>query len=598
MLSFSCELGKEAHSATENGNHALNKVKGCKIKIPKKRRDSHARAPAQVRKNSIRDNRPNASKIAVQTGARDAEQSDMQEMLREKRYEIFPELNRAFSNGDLRGKRIFFNGIGGVGMAPLACLLADQGAYVSGCDREEGALISALRARGLSASVPPPPTLPLCDIYCYTQALPEGDALTEEARRRHIPVLLRHELLGAVSAAFSHAVMVAGTHGKSTVTAMAAACLTAGGKSPTVLCGAPLSENGEYYQKGSGTLLLCEACEYKDAFLSLLPTTAVILNCEHDHPDYFPDREAVLASFRRFASRPTVRRVITEDTVTWTYAEGMEDAVGRSAEPTHRKNESSSISDHVNNSTHNTSILAGSGTADDINGGRQSLVFSLSDTRATLYSADVSYDRGFASFIPVYNGVRYPRLALSVPGEHNLKNALAALLIAFSEGVPYAAAREALASFRGAGRRMEKCGFFHGAAVYLDYAHHPTALRAAIGTARQMHDGRVLVLFQSHTYSRTLAFYEAFTEALRCSDACMVFDVFSARETETYGLSGERMARDAGAVYGRSYDDAVRFLSKEAGDGDCILVLGAGDLYRVTEKMKTHRLWHGLKAKK
>ncbi len=418
-------------------------------------------------------------------------------------------------------------GILGAGMSTLAQLYAMLGYAVAGCDRAAPTRAHTLRGLGIPVTAPPAHlSCGICAVI-HTLAVSREDPLLVEAAGRGIPIYTRAEALGEATRAFSRVVAIAGTHGKSTTTAMTAEVLRAGGLSPTVLCGADFAGSRGGFLAGGREVLLLEACEYRDSFLHMRPTTAVVLNCEHDHPDYFASRHAVEASCERFLSLPTVTARIT-------------------------------------------GVPTLSGTR-----------FSIDDGGAALHAEEVTAENGRYSFVPVYRGKRYPRVLLRVCGRHNLQNALAALLIGFTEGVPFASAREALMRFSGVCGRLERRGSFLGAEVYDDYAHHPTEIRAAIAAARELSRGRVIVLFQGHTYSRTRAYYAAFCEALRGADICFVADIYPAREHDTLGLSGEGMARDAGGVYVRDFCDAAEKIRAAAIAGDLVLTLGAGEARRV-----------------
>ncbi len=414
-------------------------------------------------------------------------------------------------------------GIGGAGMSSLARLYRSLGFSVFGCDRAFSKSVQTLCAEGISVTLPPLHLPQGVDALVYTLAVSAEDPLLLEAVSRGLPIYSRASAIAEATHAFRRVVAIAGTHGKSTTTAMTAAVLSAGGLMPTVLCGADLPEEASGFLDGGRELLLLEACEYRDSLLWMRPTTAVVLNCEYDHPDYFRDASAVHDSFRRFLSLPTVHTRISGATT-----------------------------------------LPG-------------VRFSASDREAALYADAIQEENGCCSFVPVYRGKRFPRIALSVPGRHNLENALAALLVGLLEGVAFESASRALSDFSGVLGRMEYRGCVRGCRIYDDYAHHPTELCAALRTARSMTAGRLLVLFQGHTYSRTRAYYGDFLSVLSLADCVFIADIYPARETDTLGMSGEKMARDAGGVYVEGPRDAAEKIGKELREGDLVLTLGAGE---------------------
>ncbi len=423
----------------------------------------------------------------------------------------------------------YFVGIGGVSMSGIAEYLLGEGYTVFGCDSTESNNLSRLRRRGIRI-LPETEPLPLpVTAVVYTLAVKGTEQPLLDALERGIPILSRAALLGAVMSRFPEAIAVAGTHGKSTVTAMLSAVFSAAGRAPTVFGGAPLSETASSFLSGKGNTVIAEACEYGDSFLSLSPTLAAVLNAEWDHPDYFWSEKALRTSFDRFLTLPSVRFAVTPS------------SIGYGA------------------------------------------TFGDSDGGGDVYFTDLSEEHGYCSFVPVVFGRAYHRIRLSVPGEYNVKNACAALLIAVLSDIPVDIALSALEAYRGIPRRMEYKGETNGAAIYDDYAHHPTEIRAAITAAKQMTDGRVITLFQSHTYSRTRTFYADFLSALRLSDRLFVGDIFAARETGDGEVTGERFARDAGGEYVPSHTAAAEKILLASRPGDLILLLGAGNMNTVAD---------------
>lgn len=432
-----------------------------------------------------------------------------------------------------RKATVYFVGIGGVSMSALAALLNDEGHRVSGCDAVASPVIENLRARGIRVSVPSGESLPEnTDLVVYTLAVNGEEKVLVDAAARGIPTVSRAELFGAVQERYRERIAVAGSHGKSTVTAMLAKVFAAAGKRPTVLSGAPLAQSGLAYLGGDRDYLIAEACEYRDSFLSFSPTVTVVLNIEADHPDYFHSDGQLRRSFSDFMRLPSVKMRISETSV----GEGF--------------------------------------------------LFGL-DCGADIYAADISYDgQGFPSFVPVFCKRRLPRIRLSVPGEHNVKNALASIAVGLLLELPEKTVLSALEAFHGAPSRMEYKGIFCGAAVYEDYAHHPTEIAATICAARRMTTGRIVTVFQSHTYSRTYAFYDRFITTLQMSDLLFIADIYPARESDTLGMSGEKMAQDAGGTYVPSEKAALALLQKTLQPGDLLLVMGAGNFRRIVDEMK------------
>jgi UDP-N-acetylmuramate--alanine ligase len=352
-------------------------------------------------------------------------------------------------------------------------------------------------------------------------------------------VLSRAELLGAWMLDYGHRIGVAGAHGKSTVTAMLCEIFTHAGLDPTVLCGAVLPREDSPLRAGRGAHCIFEACEYGDSFLRFSPTGALLLNVEYDHADYFESEAALQRSFARFAALPGEAGLLFYN---------AEDAVAER-------------------------IARESGVP----------AYSFGVERGDLCAHGVQLLQGCARFSLLFGGRdEGVEITLRVPGRHNLQNALAAALCARVYGISPTAIAEALSAFRGAGRRMEYKGLYCGARVYSDYAHHPRELCAAIDAARAItpRTGRVIAVFQPHTYTRTRAFWGELCGALRKADSAVLLPVYPAREKPIDGVNSAALANAVGesAVFARDADALSAALSRELGAGDTLLLMGAGDI--------------------
>ena len=437
-----------------------------------------------------------------------------------------------------RAKTVFFVGIGGVQMEALALILAARGYTVRGSDRRESAATVRLRAAGVSVVIGHrEENIENADCLFYTLAVSRENPELCAAQSRAIPAFSRADLLGALMTDAKERIAVAGMHGKSTATAMLAAILRASGSAPTVVGGAPLGGEEAAYLLGGGDTFLCEACEYRDSFLCLEPTVALILNTEWEHTDYFKTPASVARSFSRFAAR--AQTLILPD----------EGADGILTPPDAR-------------------VIRFGFT-------------EKADARAT----HLSYEGGAPAFNFSFDGKTRGRVFLSVLGEHNAKNALAALAAAEALGVPFSSASRALSSFSGVDCRLEKRGVFRGITVYFDYAHHPTEIRASLAALRTAHPAaRLFCIFQPHTYSRTAAFFHAFAEALSLADTAILADIYAAREQNESGVSSEALAAAVrGGLYAESPDAALGAILAHARAGDTLVVMGAGD---IREKMR------------
>ena len=323
---------------------------------------------------------------------------------------------------------------------------------------------------------------------------------------------------------------------------MCAHIFLAAQRDPSIMIGGVLPALGAGHRVGHGDTIILESCEYCNSFLSFFPTVAVILNVDADHLDFFKDLEDVKHSFRRFAELVPETGFVVAD---------RDDANTMDA-------------------------LAGLD--------RSTITFGLED--GDVHAADLTWHGGFADFDAMVNGQCYAHVSLSVPGVHNVRNALAACAAAHCLGIPAAAVEEGLRAFHGAGRRFEKKGEFHGAMVYDDYAHHPHELQALLTTAKGLGYQRIICAFQPHTYSRTHELFHDFVEVLKLPDITLLAEIYAARETNTLGISSNDLAREIpGSIYCPTLADVTEQLRRLAQPGDLILTVGAGDIYQAGEAL-------------
>lgn len=426
----------------------------------------------------------------------------------------------------LAARELYFIGICGVSMSGLAVMAASRGLRVRGCDRDSTSAVAHLLFRyGISVENEANAHPTGAQFCVVTSAVPETAVAVLRARDAHIPLISRAAFLALLMADAPTRITVSGMHGKSTTVGMLSAILTAAGSDPTVSCGAPLTPRGETFRLGGEEIFLAEACEYRDAFLSLSPTLAVITNIDHDHPDYFPDLGAVKSSFLAFMAKAP--RVI----------------IGADCAP-----------------------LCDIAPTD-------AMTFGYREG-ACLRAADG--EDGICHLL--LDGKPLGDIRLSVAGHYNHLNALAATAAALSLGIPFSIVRSALEAFRGIGRRMEMVGTLAGAQVILDYAHHPTELRAALETARELTHGRLLCIFQPHTYTRTAALWDDFTEVLTLPDETLLMDIYPAREAPLPAITSEHLARESGAAYAPDLPAAAHWAQENVRAGDLLCLMGAGDI--------------------
>ncbi|MEL4105488.1 UDP-N-acetylmuramate--L-alanine ligase [Oscillospiraceae bacterium WX1] len=447
------------------------------------------------------------------------------------------------------GSRGHLVGIGGVSMSPLAEVLHNMGVEITGSDMSEGAAVRRLRALGIDIAIGH--KAENIDGACFvirTAAARDDNAEIAAARLAGIPVFERAEAWGFIMRGYKNAVCVAGVHGKTTTTSMVTHILMAAGADPTVMIGGTLPKLNAGHHVGSGDVIVLESCEYYNSFHSFFPTVAVILNVDADHLDFFKDLDDVKNSFRHFAS------LVPENGFIVCNADDR-------------------------NTMETLAPL-----------GRPLLTFGFGEN-ARVRAVNVTLTGGGSSFDVLYDGAFFCHIVLSVPGRHNVVDALAATASAITLAIPAEAVSEGLLDFTGAGRRFEYKGTVNGAVVYDDYAHHPRELHALLDAVFTLGYRRVICAFQPHTYTRTHALFDDFVAELRRVDVLFLADIYAAREKNTIGItSADLAAQIPGAVFCPTFEDMERQILQSVRDGDIVLTVGAGDIYKVGEHLTESQL--------
>ena len=445
-------------------------------------------------------------------------------------------------------KKLFFIGIGGISMSSLAFACKKAGYKVAGSDRTESDMTKKLQNGKISVHIGhDAKNVEGYDAVVYTGAISEENPEMKAAREKGIPVIYRADLLGWLMKTFRNRIGVAGMHGKSTATSMLSHIFISAGTDPTVMSGAETKEMGGAYRTGkSKEDFIFEACEYKDSFLEMFPSVAVILNIDVDHTDYFSGIDQIKRSFAEFAAIPFKTGAENPMLVACGDDEAALEIAARSP---------------------------------------RDVTFGIYNEDCDYVATKISEKRGYYSFEIVKDGEPEGKISLRVPGYHNIYNALAAFAAADVCGIPCDKICSALSDFEGTLRRFEYKGNRDGVSVYIDYAHHPREIDAVIATAKEVAgDGKVIALFEPHTYSRTAEHFDAFASSLSAADNVILLDIYAAREVNTFGVSSAKLA-DAipGACYAPSYESAAALAVTYADEGDVILILGAGTIYKIAD---------------
>ena len=446
-------------------------------------------------------------------------------------------------------KNVYFIGIGGSSMSSLAMILKRRGCVVRGYDRAHTRETEMLQNSGIPVyDTTDASHFDGAELIVYTVAFAPDHPEMVLAAQRGVPVIPRARLLEAIAADYPNSIGIAGTHGKSTTSGMTAQIfLSEEHADPTVLIGAALPAIGAAYRIGGDGNFIFEACEYKDSFLSFYPRIAVVLNVRLDHTDYFASLEQLKGSFRQF----------------------------------------------MNNAGDSGIALVNADAPDAVEAARDVLpqvrYFSVKDPAADYFAGSITYDGGFASFDIYAFGTLLCRASLSVIGSFNVSNALAAAASAHLSGVSAKAIARGLSEFRGVARRFEYLGELNGARVFTDYAHHPDELKATLAAAKAAAGGRLVTLFQPHTFSRLHDLFDDFAASFGDSSLPLFTDVFSAREVNTSGVHAGLLADTAGGVYLPTLEESARYLEANVRPGDTVLLIGAGNVNTVWDIIKNDR---------
>ncbi len=449
---------------------------------------------------------------------------------------------------NLTGCTVHMVGIGGISMSGLCEILLNMGINVTGSDNANSLNIERLRMKNVPILLTQESSnIKDQKLVVYTAAMPVDHPELEAARKKGIPVIDRATLLGNVMQMFNKSIAVSGTHGKTTTTSMISSCLLEAGKDPTLHIGGILDSIGGTTRIGKSSYFVTEACEYKDSFLKFHPYMGVILNIEPDHLDYFRDLDQIIRSFSSFASQIPPKGICIGNVDDEHIAQLLEQLECRT------------------------------------------ISYGLTSPNASWTARNISFDEtGLASFHVVYNKKSILRIKLSVPGLHNVSNSIACFCACYALGIPTGIIRSSLRKFTGTRRRFEHKGMINGIKVVDDYAHHPTEVIATLKAARGSTRGKILCVFQPHTYSRTMELMDEFSQAFTMADKVYITDIYAARENDTGMVNSSNLVDKINqymnnAVYIPAFKDIVDQLIQDSSPGDMILTMGAGNVDQISE---------------
>jgi len=453
-------------------------------------------------------------------------------------------------------KHIHFIGIGGSGLSAIARLLLESGYTVSGSDRAMTPFADEVRRAGATVYLGHHPRYVTgADVVVMSSAVSEDNPEIVAAKRSNIPVYKRAAFLGQLMEE-KQGIAIAGTHGKTTTTAMTAWALHELGRDPSFIVGSVLNDLNVNAHAGKGNAFVIEADEYDNMFLGLKPQIAVVTSLEHDHPDKFPSLEAMYASFEKFVD------LLPED---GTLIVCAEDSGAAALIPHVRQKGINHVAYYIQNEM-------------TINSPYWVMARNVKVNERGGYNFVISSNLGTT-------GVPSVEVSLQVPGKHNVRNALAVFAITELLGLSREKTAEALSKFSGTGRRFQLRGAAKGISIFDDYAHHPTEIKATLEGARaRFPDRRIWAVWQPHTYSRTQTLFLEFSRAFKDADEVIVTEVYAAREPKQDFTSAEIVSAmpHMSARYIEKLPDVTSYLLRSLKPNDVVIVMSAGDADQIS----------------
>ena len=443
-------------------------------------------------------------------------------------------------------KHIHLIGVGGVSMSAIAETLHNWGYKVTGSDTAQSDYTDKLIESGITVTIGHDLTNSRnSDMIIYSAAIKDADPEMVIARQCNIPLVTRGEFVGFLTRKFLESICISGTHGKTTTTSMVALCFLKAHKDPTIQVGAILKPINGNYTVGKSEYFILEACEYMENFLRFSPKAEIILNIDNDHLDYFKNFDNIKNAFTKYAS------LIPENGVLVTNADDTNCL---------------SLRDHVKG---------------------RFITYGIKNITANYVAKNIKFNYlGFPEFDVFTNNRFFAHIKLSVPGEHNVSNALACIAMCDYYRLPVKDIIDGLSEFTGAHRRLEYVGSYRGFNIYDDYGHHPTEIQATVDAIQKKTFHESWVIFQPHTYSRTKAHLDAFANALINFDHIIVTDIYAAREQNTYNISSvdlvnkiKSLGKDA--LYMKKFDEIAEYVKNNADQNDFVLTLGAGTVTEI-----------------
>lgn len=446
-------------------------------------------------------------------------------------------------------KHIHFIGIGGISMSGLAKVMHFAGYKVTGSDLNKGSTTESLEDMGIKIYYNhSKDNLKDVDLVVYTDAVNLENPELKSAVLSKIDVIDRANFLNALMSNFKVSIAVSGTHGKTTTTSMLSEIIYNLKSNPTILLGGQLDDIGGNAKIGDRNLFLTEACEYKANILKYYPTTAIILNIDEDHLDFFENIDHIIRTFEGYANNLNKDSILV-----------------------------------LNIDDENTSLLLNVGDAKKV---------TIAINKEADYTAkNITYtDQGYPSYDLYKDGKFIEKIQLSILGDHNIYNSLAAIAAAYENNISFDEIRNGLKNYKGVHRRLESKGHYNKAKVIDDYAHHPTEIKASLASLKSSKKRKLYCVFQPHTFTRTKLLLDSFANSFSDADLTIITDIYSAREKDYGDIHSKTLCESINktgneSIYIEKFEDIVKYLKDNLEEDDIIVTMGAGDVYKIGEML-------------
>ena len=447
-------------------------------------------------------------------------------------------------------KHVHMIGIGGISMSGIAEILHNFGVFVTGSDCTRSKITDRLSSRGIFVTIGHGTDLvKKADLVVYSAAIKQDNPELIQARLNNIKIVERSDFVGYLTRIYKNTIGIAGTHGKTTTTSMVSLCFLEASLDPTIQVGAILKQINGNNRVGNSDYFILESCEYVESFLKFSPKSTIVLNIDNDHLDYFKNFDNIKNAFAKYVA------LLPFDGLLVTNADDP-----------------------------NCLALRSSTDA-------KVITFGINNEKANYIARNIKFDlNGFAKFDVYHNNNYYFEVKLSVPGIHNVFNALACIALCTEYKIDKYTIKSALLKFTGANRRFELVGSYDDIKIYDDYAHHPSEILATANALKNKKYRQSWVIFQPHTYSRTKILLDDFAKVLLNFDNIIVTDIYAAREINNFNISSidlvnkiKELGKDA--TYISNFDDIAKYVKERACPNDVILTIGAGTITELGKKI-------------